>query len=244
MKEEDLLLIRQYLEDLLDEGAREAFEARLAEEPPLREELELARQMNAHLSRKAQKEATLARLHQLHRQEFTEPPAAQGPRRLLWLGGAAAAVAAVLLFLLWPSPKLYDQYAQHSPLSLNSKSAAGPVDLAALDQAFNQGQYAKALPSLNDLLQQNPNDSEVQLYRAICLIELEQNEAAAQALQALEKGNSLFQYQASWYLALLYIRQEKLELAMATLQKIPPSRQRLHAKAQTLMVELEQQINR
>jgi len=242
MQPEDYTLIDQYLRNQLAGEARQAFEARLDREPELAEALEFARHAQAFLGRQVERDALKSQLKRLGDQHFqgqgSQPPQAKGQLRRLWPVLAIAATVALILTInfLLPQPSLYDQFGQHQPLFLTEKSTDAP-NTAPLETAFNNGQYAEALPLLQAYTQSNPTDTLALLYQGICLMETNQLTAATSIFSAIQQGQSALQAEATWYLALTALKEEKPAQCRQWLQTISADSDRYQA-AQDLLKKL------
>jgi anti-sigma factor RsiW len=122
--------IDRYLNDQMNAEEKQAFDAEIAANPKLAEELSLQRDMNNFLQRKDRRELLQNQLKDISgdyfktEQEQASAKVVQLPRRRLRWMIAASAAAVIALLLVWQfllAPTLYDQYAQYAPLALAEK---------------------------------------------------------------------------------------------------------------------------
>ncbi|MBX2928664.1 MAG: tetratricopeptide repeat protein [Saprospiraceae bacterium] len=222
--------IDRYLTGTMDPAEKQAFEAEMAADAQLAEDLTLQRDMGAFLRRREHRNALQAQLRDIGRAHF-QPEKKEAKtvsisrRRILWIGAMAAA-AGLALFLLRPllfPPSLFDQYAEYPALALAQKSSAGPADWSAAEQAFNSEDYTTAEPVLEQYLAAYPTDMQAQLYLGICKMELDKHTEARQIFGALAQSGESFKDYAQWYLALSYLKSGDTAATQKTLDEIPDS---------------------
>ncbi|HNI44295.1 MAG: hypothetical protein JNM36_14375 [Chitinophagales bacterium] len=90
--------------------------------------------------------------------------------------------------------------------------------LGALKAYYESGEYGKALEECNKLLASEPQQINYLYAKALCQIQLQQNEAAITTLETVIKNSGTVVNDAKWTLALLYIQQAK-EVAACPLLK-------------------------
>lgn len=247
--EQDLQLIEAYLSDELDKAQRSAFESRLVNDADFAEIFKRERSMRAFLVKDNNKDQLVPKLENFGDKYFDEKaiPEAKvldmGNRRIWRLLAVAATVALLVLalrFFLF-QPTLYEQYAAHTPISLVVKSE-NVAYAAEAESAFNQGNYQDALELLDQYLLTTPNDTKALLAKGISALELERYEEARNIFnQIYTSGNTTFKDYGAWYLALLNIKQSKLQEALPYLEQIPASTTDLYPKAQQLINKIQKQ---
>ncbi len=213
--------IDRYLSGQMSPEERRAFEAELAADESLAQELEAQREMWRFLQRRHEREARRKQLQAIG-EEFFQQPARVVPMRTRVLRWAAVAAAvAVLLVGYWlMRPSLYEQFAQHPPLALVEKSGAATDDLAAAERAFNGGDYAKAAPILERWLQRHPDDDLVRIYLGIARMEMNQLEEARNLFQNLRTNDPALRDFAQWNLALSYLKEGDTEACRQALHNL------------------------
>ena len=78
----------------------------------------------------------------------------------------------------------------------------------------------QALRSLDSAVLANPSDARSVFYRGVTLLHLEQKAKAREDLNTIYNGESIYQYDAAYYMALSYL-EDKKDSSRTWLQKIP-----------------------
>lgn len=248
MNQEDYRRIEEYLKKRLSPREEQAFEARLRQDSDLAAEVEWQQEMMEFLRRQADREALKAKLSAIG-DKYLEPEPSRkttGAKifrigRRPWLVAASVAVlitATMLVFLLTDSRTLYQQYSQHPSLSLTEMSTQTGYDLAAAEQAFNNGDYPVAERELAEYLTQNPSDTLALLYRGISLLELGRIQPAREIFEAIRNGSSDLKDLGTWYLALSYVKENDRENARQVLEQLPQRSER-YSSARELLKKLQ-----
>ncbi|MFN7117180.1 MAG: tetratricopeptide repeat protein [Saprospiraceae bacterium] len=243
--ENNIERIDRYLSGQMDQEEKKAFDAEIAANPLLEEELALQKDMANFLKRKDQRDVLKQQLHDISNDYFktTEQDQAkivQLPRRRLSWMIAASAAAVIIFILVWQfllSPSLFEQYAQYPPLALAEKSAATTIDWSQTETAFNSGNYEAAEIQLTEYLNTYPNDQLAKLYLGICKMELNKLEAAQQIFQSFSAADVSIKDYADWYFALSYLKAGDQDKSRAILQKITIDSP-LYQKAQELLEKI------
>ncbi|MBK7872377.1 MAG: tetratricopeptide repeat protein [Saprospiraceae bacterium] len=241
---DNLERIDRYLSGEMDASEKQAFDAEVAANPQLAEELALQRDMNTFLRGKDRRDALQNQLKNIGGDYFktVEESAkiVQMPRRRLRWMIAASAAAVIVTLIVWQflfSPSLYDQYATYAPLALAEKSATTITDWSQTESAFNSGDYRTAEAQLTQYLTENPNDQLARLYLGICKMELNQLAEAQQIFQSFEDADASIKDYADWYLALSYLKAKDEESCRRILQRITPASS-LYEQANSLLSKL------
>lgn len=236
MNEQDNTLLDNYFNGLLASAEVEQVQARTRSDAAFAAAFALREKMEAWPRQAAQRQALADNLAALGTEFFAEktletpatPPALTA--RVNWSRWALAAAAAVALLLVatWffrqPTVPLYEQYAgRHAPLALLDR---GETDIVAIafeaETTFNQKNYTAALAALDRLLSVQPTHSTAQLYRGICLLELQRPAEARAALGPLAAGTSALRADAQWYIALAFLQEKNMGECRAALRQIAP----------------------
>lgn len=247
MNERDFTLINDYFNGLLSPGDAQAVEARAAADAEFGVEFALRQQMEAFPRRAAQRKVFADTLTAVEADFFQEkkmeapesqPTMTARVNRMRWLAAAAslALVAAAVWFFTSPGEPSYRQYAQHAPLSLTSRGAADQMAGEA-EAAFTKKDYAAALAALDRLLAEQPDNLTAQLYKGICLIELDRAADARAVLEPMASGLSALRSEAVWYVALSYLKEKNTAACRNELSKIPAGDMR-YGQAQELLKKL------
>ncbi|PLX12912.1 MAG: hypothetical protein C0597_12395 [Marinilabiliales bacterium] len=100
-------------------------------------------------------------------------------------------------------------------------SAEQNVNLVSAFNYYDESNYKEAEPYFKWVLEKDQSNVSNQFYLAICLIENSKlSEAEIYLNDLILKQDHLFWEQSHWYLALVYIEQEKVEQAKAIFEKI------------------------
>lgn len=236
-----------YLSNDLPKDEMEAFEQSLKADPSLAAELESFKSIQQSLAVQIQNEEADKKLEDtlsgFGEQYFGKPTEKEAIVIPFWKKYrlTAIAVAALLIlvfglnYLLNPTT-LYHQYAKHPIASFVTLGDNDQLRSEA-EQAFNNKDYTKALEKFNALIENNPADNEYVFFRGICALELNSFESAKEIFQQLSEGNSMRKNDATWYLALVWLKQENFENCKTILQNID-SNSSHSEKAQALLKEL------
>lgn len=227
MNERDNTLLNNYFNGLLPPAEASAVEIRAGEEPDFGAEFALRTEMEVFPRKAAEREAFLARLKTVEIDYF-KPKAIETPqltvvrnnmRRWIALAASVTLIAAAVWFFSQAGSPTYEQYAQHTPLSL---TVMGNTEQAKTDaeNAFKQKDFARSLAALDQVLTTEPNNIKAVLYRGICLLEMGRAADARAVFEPLAAGNSALREDAVWYLGLSYLKEKNLAACQATLAKI------------------------
>ncbi len=231
MNERDSTLLNNYFNGLLEPEEARAVQDRAASDPEFREEFSLREEMEAFPKKEAEQEAFVTLLKEVGKDYFKdkieEAPEIKVVRNNLrrWIALAASItlIAAAIWFInrTEVAAPSYQQYAQHTPLSL---TVMGNTEQSKTDAetAFAQKNYAGALTALDQVLTAEPENVKAKLYRGICLLELNRAAEARAVFEPLASGNSALKEDAVWYMALSYLQEKNNTACKAELTKIAP----------------------
>ena len=137
-------------------------------------------------------------------------------------GIAAAASVIVATVLLWPSDGGYlDKF---GATQMVSSAERGSVNDSLMQQAsafFNNKEFGKALPLLDQAVRADTGNREALLYRGIARLHTGAVDAARKDLGAIAEGGTLFRFEAMFYMALSYAQQKDAVTARQWLGRIP-----------------------
>ncbi len=225
--------IELYLEGEMTKAEMQAFEEQLHSNPALQEEVAMHRKVRSSLATQFQNEvaneATEKTLQSLGEKFFSREKKKESTVVVMFrkYGTAAIVVAAMLVLILWvprliSPPSLYEQYAHHPIAEFTQKgNTSQGLLLQQAEKAFNQENFENALNSLNQILAETPDDIRLQFYKGICQLEINQNLSAVATFQTIATGTSLFNTEAKWYLALIYLKMEDWGKCKRSLEMIP-----------------------
>ncbi|WP_062061666.1 tetratricopeptide repeat protein [Aquimarina longa] len=159
--------------------------------------------------------------------------------------GSIAAILIIGLFIVFQlnkpidSKSLYAEYKNWNDLpSLTVRDVN--TNLAQAERLFREKKYTNALEIFNTYHSDtNSLNPQVLLYIAIAQLELDQNKLAIENFNRLLNSDTLDAPKAHWYLALTYLKLEKIEEAKNELQILLKDSSNIHTAAQKLLDELK-----
>ncbi len=238
--------IELYLEGQLTGKELETFEKELKTNKELAAELNLYKEIQINLKSKFQNESdkistekTLSTLGGKYfkeeiKKQHTPRQSANQKTIFMWLG-----IAATILFLLCSFPwktSLYKRYAIHPSLQLTARGDLNSINVKDMEVAFNTKKYAQAQSLFESYLATDTTSLQIKFYNGIIALELDQFDTANKTLMPIYQGNSAYKSEATWYLALLHLKQNQLDVCKDYLVKIPIESDRYN-QAQSLLKE-------
>ncbi len=145
---------------------------------------------------------------------------------------AAGIVLLVGAFIFQNKRPIYSDYASHNRMEIKVRGNSNET-LEKIQNAFNAKDYALANVHLSRLAEYYKDNTELQLYYAITLIETDQYEMAKMLLKQISKTNNLYKDDAYWYLALLALKQKDYDTCSSNLEKIS-KKSSIYGKAKKL----------
>jgi hypothetical protein len=230
---DDFTWIELYLADELTEAERSSFQARLAQEPALRQAMR--EQQEALLAmRLLEKETLRTQLkqnwEQIKAEEEQKMPESlrrrKCPYSFAWLaGGWPSPPALALLFWVFrPAeplsyPELAMQYFDPDPKALVRGGSEDDSLLLRAEQQYRNAEYAAAELSYDSLLRREPEKIRYAYFYGMSLLAQQKTEAGIDALEPL-LSDPLFDEHVRWNLALAYLQVEMQEEALKLLKGI------------------------
>ena len=239
--------IARYAEGEMTAEERSAFETALTADESLRQQLVLYQEVHAglqqHFGADAQQAQLQDTLHSL-RTEFFNTVNTAVPAKVIsmkrYLRGAAA-VAAVLIavvFIWQPwQPGLFNKYAETSMVAPAERGGNTDNLLQQGVDAFNKKNFSRAASLLQQLRRQDTTNSAVNFYYGVALLQTDKLTAAFTLFNQLYTGQSAFKYEAAFYNALVYLKEDNKVACKEWLQKIPADASNYN-KAQELLRKL------
>ena len=227
----DATWMERYFENSLSASELEQFQRRLKEDPAFAQAFELEKDLMEGIETLGN-ESLREELGEIYKEEILTQQSSEptiGPidkRRTIsrrwWL--LAAAVLAGIVLYLWPfqrdtPERLYAQYFQPE-FDFVEKGSTQEL-IAQAEAALKTGEYQKALPILDELLELEPESSKYILAKAIALMELNRFEDAEALMLQAQVNNPGYTSEVSWYQALAFLKQKNLSEAINRLNQIP-----------------------
>lgn len=228
MQEQDYTLFEAYLSGSLDAESIQDFEARLTADAEFAVAFNSYRQAENFLKHKfnneEQTQSFKQNLAQISSDYFKKGATSEVKvvRIKPWHYSVAAAV--ILLFGIVIAQQFsnptYDDFANYGTISLTLRGEGNNLQTKA-EKAFNNKDYEAAEKHLSELLQKDPNNIELQLYKAVSLVELNTYKEADALYQNIIQSPSVYASKAKWYLALSKLKQKNNAESIQILKSIP-----------------------
>ncbi|NML23469.1 hypothetical protein HHL16_21495 [Pseudoflavitalea sp. G-6-1-2] len=245
----------RYAEGLMSAEEQQEFETALTEDSELQQQLNLYKEVNGSLERSftaAENEEQLRATLKDMRGEFfsndasaatvSKPASAYKATvvKMMWRKVAITAAAAILIAVFVWQPWNKDPYSQYAVNEMESPVERGSHTdsvLVLASKAFNAKEYSSAATYLYEVVEKDSSNSFAQYYYGIALLQSGATEKARQTLITVSKGSSAFQHEASFYVALSYLKEKDTENCKKWLQQIPATSGN-YGKAQELLQDL------
>lgn len=246
MKEQDYILFEDYLEGTLSPTEKNEFERRLADDEKFEQSFLTYKELSGFLDNKFedknpdnQFKENLKNISNTYFNKTENKSSKRGTIRFKpWQYAIAASIVVIfgLLVIMNDSTPAYADYADFNNISLTERGENDEL-LSKAEKTFNEGNYEEAIQYFDQILIEDANYKEIQLYKSIALIETNQYDDADELLSVLSTGTSVFKYDAMWYLALSKLKQKKYEQCRIILERIPEDAE-VYKKAQKLLSKL------
>jgi Tetratricopeptide repeat len=247
MKEFDHDRINRYLDGEMNAEEEKAFVAEMQLDIDLQNEVELVRDVQATLKIKlhaGENETSLRNTLKEMNAEFfankTEQAKIIPLNRRRWVTAVAAVFIMALLLTVWQPWKKEDLYKQYAAIQMPGIAERGAATDSLLKPAvenFNNKKFAEAIPAFETVLQDSSQNTFVQYYYAVALLQNNQIEKSRTQLTELYNGASLFKFDAAFYIALSYLKEKNKDVCKEWLNKIPVDAGS-YGKAQELLKKL------
>lgn len=225
--------IARYLQGEFEKADREAFEARLESEPELRLKVEEVKALIIGV-----REASLAQeLEVFHEAVANGATELTKPRRMpfyrqWWVAVAAAIIVTIGVWQVWfASPRherLYWAYFVPDvglPIEMGSADTIRYVFYDGMI-SYKEGNYADALVKWDAVAKAGGISDTLRYYVGLAHMGLNDLDAALEPLAAVaNERRSAFYEEATWYLALCYLRQGENRTASSLLKRIADDEQ-------------------
>ena len=245
MQEQDYILFEDYLSGMLQPEELVAFENRLQNDLSYKEAFETYKQASLFLENQVKNEekskAFKANLETVSSRYFDEKETSKTKFKGInpwYYSMVAAAILAIGFFVTqqFSNPE-YDDYANYGTISLTVRGTQSEV-LSKAETAFNTHNYEDAEVYFSELLKIDTNNMELQLYKAVSLVELNKYTEADVLFDRIIQTPSVYKNKAIWYLALSKLKQED-EAACVLILKTLPQDSEDYKQAQQLIKKLK-----
>lgn len=231
MKEFDYDMINRYLDGEMNAEELKAFEAAMLQDADLKNEVELLRDVHATLKIKlhpGEHETSLRNSLKEMNAEFFSARSEQAKviplNRRKWMTAIAAVFVLTLLLTVWQPWKKEDLYLQYADVQMPGIAKRGVASDSLIQSAvenFNNKKFAEAIPDFETILKDSAGNSFVQYYYAIALMQNDNIEKARAQFSELYNGSSIFKFDAAFYMALSYLKENNKSACKEWLNKIP-----------------------
>lgn len=236
--------IARYAEGEMTAEERTVFETTLASDESLRRQLALYQEVHVSLQQHfiaGDQRIPLQNTMQSLRSEFfaaSQPAKVISFKRYL---RSAVAVAAVLIavIIIWQpwKPGLFKEFSETSMAAPAERGSSADGLLQQAVDAFNKKDYASAASLLQQVKQQDTANSFVDFYYGVSLLQTNRLPEARNVFNQLYAGQSAFKFEAAFYQALGYLKENNKGVCREWLQKIPSDAPNYN-KAQELLDKL------
>lgn len=245
MQEQDYILFDAYLSGSLNAESIQIFEDRLTSDAEFKmafNDFQQTERFLKHQFNNEEKTQSFKRNLEQISSGFFEKEAAPESKTIQikpWYYSVAAAVILLFGFVIAQqfSNPTYDDFSDYGTISLTVRGGEGNLKTKA-ENAFNQKDYRDAEKHLSQLLQTDQDNIELQLYKAVCLMELNKYEEADALYQNVIQSPSVYASKAKWYLALSKLKQKEKAESIQVLKSIPVDAEDFNS-AQDLLRKLE-----
>ncbi|TCC98648.1 hypothetical protein FBD94_01725 [Pedobacter hiemivivus] len=229
MNEEKLLTVARYLEGDMELQEKQEFETLLQVDEELKSLL--AEYKNVHQTLKMkiapseddkEVEATLAAFGKQYFKDQEHSSARVVTLRpyLRWISVAAILVIGLFVWAPW-SVNLYEKYSISKEMSVVERGADTKNNLEKAADLYNAHDFSAASAVLAQEYTLSPENTLVAYYYGITLIETGKENDARSILTKLYEGESVFKYDAAYYIGLSFLKQKDNQQALEWLAKIP-----------------------
>lgn len=224
---------------------RSAFEAALALDESLRQHLALYQEvhssMQQHFSADEQRDQLQHTTQSLRGEFFPagSKPAKVIPIKRYLLGAVAAAAILIAVIMIWQprKPDLFNQFSETSMPPALERGINVDSQMTRATEAFNKKDYATAAILLQQEKQKDTTDHFVNFYYGVALLQTGRMAEASAIFNQLYTGQSAFVFEAAYYQALGYLKENNKVQCKEWLQKIPADAPN-YKKAQELLEKL------
>lgn len=229
--------IEQYRFGPMSESERFDFEQELITNPQLNQEFQLDIEIEASLKQYDIIDLRRKLLHVMHEEKALVKLPIKKSFQSHWYMIAASITFLILLggaFRLmnpvtYTNNTLFEMYYTGENAHNLTRSAGNTNDEAM--SKYRAGDFNGALILFNEILDKDADNIYIRYYTGLASIETNQNEKAAKEFQyIIRQKNNLFVENAEWYLALSYLKNNKVKESKALLTQITNNASNTHKK--------------
>ena len=250
--EEKYDLIEKYLEQRMSAEERQKFEQAMIDNPAIKEEIELHRQVTATLKGEKVHELRSV-LKAVDKNWGAEKKEQKGVARTINFRRVIAIAATVLLMVMSyqffftsggpvSNEQLFADNFQPYQMLLSQRGLSEGEKNIVLENAisaYSKGNYQSAASFFQQLSQNDPTDISYQFYLAVAQLGAKENDTSINLFQnIISTEGHPFKEQSQWYLALAYLQNGDNENARKTLSEIE-SGQFKNAEARQILEQLK-----
>ncbi len=238
MNELNYLDFEKYLANKMSNEEKNIFENKLNDTTDFNNQFQIYKETSSFLQNKFSKETDdfKQNLNSISKINFSKNKV--GKAKVISMNSKYFAIAASLIlfvgifYIFQNQTPSYTNFNQHENASFTERGVT-IESLKAAQDAFNAKKYQVALPLFENVLKVY-NKPEINYFYAICLIETQNYTKAEDVLLTLKEGKSIYSNRATWYLALMKLKQKNNDECKKFLKQIPKDAED-YAKAQELL---------
>lgn len=240
MNDELYTSFESYLNNQMLPEERKALEEKLQNDADIKEKFEIYQNWTNYLENKFDSETTAFKenLKSISKENFAEKEVKKSKviafKPFYYAVAASVVLALGTWFMMQGTPE-YGDFNQHENAFFVERSV-GDANLNEAQKAFNDKDYKKTVAAFEKI--QNLTNPELQYFYAIALIETNDYTKAEILLNTIKSGSSVYKEKATWYLALSYLKQNKLEECKIYLNQISADAED-YEKAQKLLKKID-----
>lgn len=118
------------------------------------------------------------------------------------------------------SNSVFAQFYQKPSWDNQTRGDDSNTEYSTAIENYNQGLYQAAVPTFDSLLSSEEDDNQMRLYKGIAHLEMKQYQQAETELNTVRINSDRYFEEASWYLALVSIKLDQKQEAIAHLDEI------------------------
>ena len=225
MEEQDYIVFEAYLANELSQEERTAFETKLKVDVEFKKAFNTYKELSAYLAHTLENE-TASELFKSNLENISNTHFGKYKKQKTfftlkpWQYAVAASIVLLIGFFMFnQSTPVYSDYANYGTISLTVRGDNSEL-IKTAEAAFNSKDFNKASKAFTELIALDTKNTELEFYRAIAYIELNEFDKADVVLDDVSKGNSVFKNKAIWYLALSKLKQEDYKACTTILKQL------------------------